>query len=269
MATSPFTSPFGGSGPADSIALLKREFAAYLAQHLDLELFTGQNRSRLRLRALELFDQRLHERKLNLDDETKTRLIKEIIDGIPTAPDAGVGLLEEENSQTNLEEIYKDCLSFIAGRLDDALFQPGQETRLAATVLDGVQDRLDALGITDEVSRRHVIERILHRLNPKLLELLSDPEPDPATQVLAEGELTHTQVMAANPIGRLTRDVLFYLATSIDPAFFELGDEKALRRELARLIDLWPETERRPIPHDLRREIIDDIIAKGTIEFQL
>lgn len=270
MANTPFIPPLGGPAPADPFALLKRDFAAYLAQHLDLSLFTEENRPKLRLRALELFNQRLLEKQTELDDETKNRLIKEIIDGIPAAPLAGAELAAEDPAPaTDLEEIYKDCLSFIAGRLPDNLFQPGQETRLAATVLDEVQNRLDALGVTDDVARRHIVERILHRLNPELLNLISEPEPDPHTAELAQGDYTHTQVMAANPIGRLTRDVLYYLATTIDPAYFELGDEKALRKELARLLDLWPEAARRPIPHDLRREIIDDIVARGTIEFQL
>ncbi|MFQ3670827.1 MAG: hypothetical protein SNJ84_05155 [Verrucomicrobiia bacterium] len=269
MANSPFIPPLGGVAPADPLSLLKRDFAAYLAQHLDLSLFTEENRPKLRLRALELINQRLIEKQLHLDEDTKSRLIHDIVDSIPAAPVAGTEITEAPSPDTSLEETYKDCLSFIAGRLSDDLFQPGQEARLAATVLDDVQNRLDAHGVTDDVTRRHIIERILHRLNPKLLELISDPEPDPAAQILAESDYSQTQALAANPIGRLTRDVLYFLATTIEPSFFERGDEKALRRELARLLEAWPEADRRPIPHELRREIIDDIIARGTIEFQL
>lgn len=257
---------------AEELAKLKRELSAYIAQKISLSLFTEDKHQRLRIRVLDLLNDKLADSNLHLDDETKGKVVRDILDGIPRRPIEGT-IVPEETPENNHEEIYKDCLSYVAGQLSDDLFKPGNERRLTSAVLSSLQDRLDAQQIHDQVLRRNMIERILHRLNPALMELLPSFEEESAPEETAdevwEEEDAEEEEAEPDPTQLLTRDALYYLATNFDPAIFDLGDEKLLRREIERQLDQWPEKAVRPIPQEIRQSIIEDIVEKGTIQFQL
>lgn len=238
----------------------KKEIASYLAQKLSFSLFHKEKYPLLRKRITELVDEKLAFSKTKLEPEVRDRLINEIFDGLPKEP--GADLAESAEAEDSFSKLHKEVLSHLAQRLPDGLLARAAKPEIAATVTRIVDEKLLHLPSLEKGTHRKLLEKILERLDPALVAFM----PSEETAVLPPAEDGGPE---PSPESELQRDVIFFLATHMDPAIFQTPDRSILRKEMERVLAERPDHLERPVSSGMKESILSDIMAKGTIEFQL
>lgn len=239
--------------------IFKKEIAAYLAQKISFSLFHKDKYPLLRKKITELVDEKLAFSKTKLEPEVRDRLINEIFDGLPKGPPLESG--QTPVTEDSFSKLHKEVLSHLAQRLPDGLLNSAPKAQIAALVSRIAKEKLAHYPALDKATERKLLEKILERLDPSLVAFLPSEESVPLSAMEIEAEPSLE--------AELQRDVIFFLATNMDPSLFQAADRAALRKEMDRVLATRPDHLERPVSARMRDSILADIMAKGTIEFQL
>jgi|GEM_PF-5072740 len=237
----------------------KKEIASYLAQKISFSLFHNDKYPLLHKRITELVDEKLAFSKTKLEPEDRARLISEIFAGLPKAPSTGVA--ENATVEDNFSKLQKEVLSHLAQRLPDGLLARATKPEVVATVSRIIAEKLSRLPVIDKGTHRKLLEMLLERIDPSL------PAFIPPEEIIAAP--VEETVAVPSPDSALQRDVIYFLATHMNPALFQTADRSVLRKELERALAERPDHLQRPVSSKMKESILSDIMAKGTIEFQL
>lgn len=238
----------------------KKEIASYLAQKLSFSLFHKEKYPLLRKRITELVDEKLAFSKTKLEPEVRDRLINEIFDGLPKGPPADPSA--PTATEDSFSKLHKEILSHLAQRLPDGFLTRATKPEIVATVTRIADEKLSHLPKLDKGTHRKLLEKILERMDPALVAFIPSEEsapPPPAEESNSE----------PSPESELQRDVIFFLATHMDPSLFQTADRSVLRKEMEKVLAERPDHLQRPVSSGMKESILSDIMAKGTIEFQL